>query len=282
LNNVVKIPSRLLLFCGMLVGVLSCLSGCNPPDTPESEIKSPPSITTWWTPQPGQTWQIQYVGEIITAIDVDIINLDLFETTPQDIQYWKNRGVRVICYLNAGAWEDWRSDHDAFPEGILGNEYEGWPGERWLDIRRIDLLAPIMIARLNLCAQKGFDGVDPDNIDGYMNETGFPLSADDQLTYNRWLAEQAHQCGLAIGLKNDPDQVQDLVDIFDWIITENCFYEEWCDLLIPFIQENKPVLDIEYTDNQIQLIDFCNQASALSIDAILKHLNLDAWQEACP
>ena len=44
-----------------------------------------------------------------------------------------------------------------------------------MDIRRIDLLAPVMDARLDQCASKGFDGIEPDNIDGYTNDTGFPL-----------------------------------------------------------------------------------------------------------
>jgi endo-alpha-1,4-polygalactosaminidase (GH114 family) len=245
-------------------------------------LTKPPQENTWWTPKQGQSWQIQYTGEIDLDMDADIYNLDLFETPTEDIQALHARGVRVLCYINAGAWEDWRPDRDEFPEGVLGEEYEGWPGERWLDIRRIDLLAPIMTARLGLCAQKGFDGVDPDNLDGYTNQTGFPLTAEDQLAYNRWLAEAAHQQGLAIGLKNDPDQVGELVTLFDWMTVESCFYEGWCDQVTSFIKANKPVFAIEYTDNGMQLSEFCDQAASLSIDAILKHRSLDAWREDCP
>jgi len=78
---------------------------------------------------------------------------------------------------------------------VLGNDYEGWAGEKWLDIRQISTLAPIMRARLDLCKQKGFDAVEPDNIDGYTNATGFPLTAQDQLDYNIWLANEAHARG---------------------------------------------------------------------------------------
>jgi hypothetical protein len=55
---------------------------------------------------------------------------------------------------------------------VIGNDYEGWPGEKWLDIRQIDQLAPIMRARLDACRAKGFDGIEPDNIDEYTNDTG--------------------------------------------------------------------------------------------------------------
>ena len=42
-----------------------------------------------------------------------------------------------------------------------------------------------MAARFDLCRQKGFDAVEPDLVDGYIQTTGFPLTAADQLTYNR-------------------------------------------------------------------------------------------------
>ena len=53
-----------------------------------------------------------------------------------------------------------------------------------MDVRRIDVLGPIMESRLDMCEEKGFDGVEPDNVDGYLNDTGFPLTKEDQLSYN--------------------------------------------------------------------------------------------------
>ena len=77
------------------------------------------------------------------------------------------QGRKVVCYVSVGSWEDWRPDADRFPTSVIGEDYEGWPGENWLDIRQIELLAPVMRARLDLCRVKGFDGIEPDNIDGY-------------------------------------------------------------------------------------------------------------------
>lgn len=274
-----------------LINMLTSLSlflliGCQhqnvPVDPSGTALPESKADHTWWTPEPGQSWQLQYDGEIDLSLDVDIYNLDLFETTSDDIQELHDRGVRVICYLNAGAWENWRPDSQDFPQEILGNVYLGWPGERWLDIRQMDRLAPLMIARLDLCVEKGCDGVDPDNLDGYLQPTGFDLTSADQLNYNRWLAREAHRRGLGIGLKNDPEQAGELADDFDWITTESCLHQDWCDLVEPFIQAGKPVFAVEYAHETADLSSVCATELGQQIQPILKHRSLDAWLATCP
>ena len=271
-----------LATCFILVFIAACSADATPIPTLLKESKSSQMTKDWWTPKLGQNFQVQFEGEIDLNVAVDVIALDLFETSKEDITYLHNRGIKVLCYLNAGAWEDWRPDCDDFPENILGLNYQGWPGERWLDIRRMDVLKPILKARLNLCLDKGFDGVEPDNLDGYENATGFSITPEDQISFNRWLAQAAHERGLAIGLKNNPDQAQILVEDFDWITTENCFKQHWCEQARVFIQAGKPVFAIEYRQEGMRLNDFCDQASKLQIDAILKNKSLDAWLAACP
>ena len=124
------------------------------------------------------------------------------------------KGRKVICYMSVGSCEDWRPDKDQFPQEVLGRDYEGWKGEKWLDIRQIDKFAPILLARLDLCKAKGFDAVEPDNMEIHTNNTGFPITYEDQLKFALWLADESHQRGLAIGIKNAPDQVADLVGAF--------------------------------------------------------------------
>ena len=138
-----------------------------------------------------------------------------------------------------------------------------------------------MRARLDMCRDKGFDGIEPDNIDGYTNDTGFPLTYDDQIKYNLWLAEEAHARGLSIGLKNDPDQVADLLPYFDWALTEDCFAEGWCTDMLPFIQMGKPVFAAEYTDSGADIEQFCQEADKLNFSLILKNRELNAWQQNC-
>ncbi len=292
------------------------ISSCAAPDTEASEAPAlPPATTTQtdaqpteipatalpeptiaptetaipaplWAPQLGDSFQLQFTGEPInTSIAADIYDLDLFDTDPALIESLHAEGKKVICYISVGSWEDWRPDAGDFPAEVIGNDYDGWEGEKWLDIRQIDILAPIMEARLDSCAAKGFDGVEPDNINLHWNDTGFEISYADQLAYNLWLAEAAHARGLAIGMKNNEDQAADLVDHFDWVITESCFVDEWCQELLPFIDAGKPVFAIEYTD-QIGYEDFmqsiCQPAADLQVYALLKNRDLDEYIATCP
>jgi hypothetical protein len=235
---------------------------------PETALPSPAS--GWWRPAVGLTWQWQLTGKLDLDVDRSVVD------------HYHAQGTRVICYISVGSYEDWRSDVDQFPDEVLGKDYEGWSGEKWLDIRRIDLLAPIMLARLDECAQKGFDAVEPDNMEIYTNDTGFPLTYEDQLHYALWLAEGAHQRGLAIGQKNAPDQTKDLVEVFDFAITEDAFYYRWAEDVLPYIQAGKPVFAAEYTDLPGDFEAFCRQSQELGFSTILKHRDLNAWLEVCP
>jgi hypothetical protein len=246
-----------------------------------SEGRSP----AWWQPPPSTSWQWQLADPIDLSFDVDMYDIDLFDNSASTVAALHAQGRKVICYVSVGSWEEWRPDADQFPASVLGNDYEGWPGERWLDIRQLELLAPIMHARLDLCQAKGFDGIEPDNIDGYANDTGFPLTYQDQLSYNIWLAREAHARGLSIGLKNDDEQVADLLTHFDWAITEDCFAEEWCTEMERFIAAGKAVFAAEYTDQMMAnqfLSQVCPQAEAMDLSAILKDRHLGAQRWGCP
>ncbi|MBI9048926.1 MAG: endo alpha-1,4 polygalactosaminidase [Anaerolineaceae bacterium] len=247
---------------------------------PTNVIPSAMPQTDWWKPQAGLTWQIQFTGKLDLDLETDMIDLDM-EVDHSTVNYYHARGTRVVCYISAGSYEDWRADADQFPEEVLGLDYEGWAGEKWLDIRRIDLLAPIMQNRMDECVAKDFDGVEFDNLEVYTNNTGFPLTYKDQLTYAQWLADQAHMRGLAIGQKNASDMVNDLVDLFDFAIVEDAFYYEWTTDLLPYIQADKPVFAVEYTDLAGDLGAYCEESKVLGFSTILKHRNLDRWLEIC-
>jgi len=258
--------------------------GAQPASPPVDQV-TPAAITEQgiWQPAPGITWQWQFADlPVDTSVDAEVYDIDLVDNEASVVAALHAQGRKVICYLNAGSWEDWRPDKDQFPPEVIGKDYAGWPGEKWLDIRQIDKLAPLLRARLDLCRDKGFDGVEPDNIDAYTNDTGFPLTYQDQLRYNIWLADEAHALGLSIGLKNDSEQTADLLFYFDWALTEDCFDQGWCEQLTPFIEAGKAVIDTEYTDTGIKLEDFCAQARAMQVSAILKHRDLDAFIQTCP
>jgi len=268
----------------LLVFLLSALASCTPnlePD-PMTPIPSSPSpATEWWHPAPGLTWQWQLDEEVDTSVEAQVYDIDLY-ADQSVIDALHARGVKVICYISVGSQENWRPDADQFPVEVLGKDYDGWPGEKWLDIRRIDLLAPIMRARLDLCAAKGFDGVEPDNIEIYDNDTGFPLTFDDQLAYAHFLADEAHARGLAIGLKNAADMVANSLSFFDFAITEDAFYYQWIGKMLPFIENGKPIFAAEYTDMNVDFSAACEWGREHNVNFILKNRILTAFRVTCP
>jgi hypothetical protein len=282
-----NLPRVLVLILILALGLVACASNDfeTAPVMKETvsmpEGTSPTPANDWWRPTAGLTWQWQLTGKLDLDMQTDVIDIDL-DVGKSVVDHYHSKGTKVICYISVGSYENWRTDADQFPEEVLGKDYEGWSGEKWLDIRRIDLLAPIMLARLDECAAKGFDGVEPDNMEIWDNDTGFPLTYKDQLRYALWLAEEAHKRSLAIGQKNAPDQTKDLVGVYDFAITEDAFYYNWAEDMLPYIQANKPVFAAEYTDLPGDFQEFCRQSEELGFSTILKHRDLDAWLENCP
>ena len=225
------------------------------------------------------SWQWQLTGTIDQSVDAQMFDVDLFDTPADTVASLHAAGHRVICYISAGTFENWRPDASLFPAAVKGDAVSGWQGEQWLDIRQWSALQPIMEARMDLCTSKGFDGIELDNVDGYDNRTGFPLTAADQLTFNRALASSAHARNLSAALKNDIDQVPDLVGQFDWALNEQCFEYDECDSLQPFLDAHKAVFNAEYN---LPTSAFCPQAKAMGLSSMLKHLSLDAYRVPCP
>jgi hypothetical protein len=231
-----------------------------------------------WQPKPTTAaWQWQLQGKIDTSYEVGVYEVDGFETPAKTVAKLHRQGRKVICYLDIGAWEEYRPDQARFPESALGKIYDGYPEERWLDIRQIGALAPILRARFDLCARKGFDAVEPDNIAGYENDTGFPLSGKDQLRFNRWVAREVHKRGMAVALKNDPEQVKQLLGDFDFAVVEECFSYDECERFSPFVEAGKAVFVAQYEE---PLASFCQQSLQLRFATIKKGYDLFAkpWQ----
>ncbi|MFJ8017982.1 endo alpha-1,4 polygalactosaminidase [Streptomyces sp. NPDC096339] len=230
-----------------------------------------------WQPRPGTGWQWQLSGKLDTSVKAPVYDVDGFDTTKEQVAALKAAGRKTICYLSTGAWEDFRPDADAFPKSLLGRG-NGWEGERWLDIRRVAELEPLIAKRFDMCREKGFDAVEPDNMDGYRNTSGFPLTADDQLRYNRLIAKLAHDRGMAVGLKNDLDQIPALVGEFDFAVNEQCAEYSECERLTPFVEAGKAVFHAEY---ELPPARFCERSRELKLSSMQKHLDLDAWRRPC-
>ncbi|HMV65551.1 MAG TPA: endo alpha-1,4 polygalactosaminidase [Myxococcota bacterium] len=249
-----------------------------PPDQLAASVEAPPP----WAPGPGTSWQWQLLGAIDTSVDVDMYDIDLFDAPQATIDQLHADGRVVICYFSAGSWENWRPDASRFPAPTRGDPLTGWPGERWLDVRDATVRQR-MLDRLDLAVLKRCDGVEPDNVDGYANRTGFPLTYDDQLDFNGLLASEAHLRGLSVGLKNDLGQIRDLEPSFDWALNEECFAYRECALLRPFVDAGKAVFHVEYPARAAQVTSLANRVchAGLPFESLIKPPNLTAPRIDC-
>lgn len=243
----------------VLVCCPACGGGEDDPFDPDSdsdtETETDPTIPpvtsgSWYRPPVATTWQWQLQGDVNTEYDVALYELDLFETPTPVITALKASGRRLLCYFSAGSWENFRPDAGQFSSSVLGSVYSGFEDERWLDVRAPEVMT-LMKARLDLAVQRGCDGVEADNVDGFENPTGFPLTAADQLAFNRTLYNEAHGRGLAVAMKNDVGQVAALITYVDLHVSERCHELDECGLLDPFIAEGKPVLNAEYLQQYV-------------------------------
>jgi hypothetical protein len=238
-------------------------------------------VGRWWHPGAAATWQWQLQGPVNTAYDVDVYDVDLLDTTPDVIDELRAGGRRVICYFSAGTWESFRDDV-ALPSEAVGEPLDDFPDERWLDVRH-DAVRALVSARLELARQRHCDGVEPDNVDGFANDTGFDLRAPDQLAFNHFLAAEAHERKLAVGLKNDLDQVADLVVDFDFAVNEQCHEYDECETLTPFVEAGKPVFNAEYDDTfRSNPAPMCEDSRRMGLQTLVLPVALDdSWRISC-
>ena len=251
----------------ILLAALLLIVGCSSDGTASAEAGI-------WKPKPTtKAWQFQIQGKVDTSIDAKVFEVDGFDVPKRTITKLHSQGKKAICYIDVGSWENYRSDKAEFPKSVIGKKYEGYPDERWLDIRRYKLFAKPIRQRIQMCADKGFDGLEPDNINGYQNPTGFPLTFKDQLKFNRWIAKETHKRGMSVALKNDGSQAKKLVNDFDYAVVEQCFQYNECGQYRPFIRAGKAVFSVEYETKNSK---FCGRAKKIKFAAIGKEYDLFA------
>jgi len=197
------------------------------------------------------------------------------DRTEEKIKKLHNKGIKVICYFSGGTLEDFRSDKKQFSavKGLVKNDYDEWPGEKWLDIRKEEL-KPLLQNRMKLAADKKCDAIEVDNLDGYqmdeIQDWDKPLTKQDTIAFAKWIADTAHSLGLSVGLKNVPDLIDELGSYYDFAINEECVKYNECKLYKNFLKSGKAVFGVTYyglEDNQEAL---CNNLDGLGISMIVK------------
>ncbi len=206
---------------------------------------------SWARFTPETTWNWQLSGSS-TAVNLeyeaDVYVVDMFAQLGTDsITPLHDMGRQVICYFSAGTYEPWRPDAGLFDELTLGNPHQYYPQERWLDI--LDpMVSKLMVNRMDMAVALGCDGVELDNVDGWIPsaQSGFSFTLDDQKQFVKVLANEAHKRDLSVALKNNVELIEELADYFDLVINEECFEYNECDGYRPMIEKGKPVFNAEY------------------------------------
>lgn len=199
----------------------------------------------------------------------------------------------MICYFSAGSYENWRDDKDEFKEEDLGNDLDGWPGEKWLKLSS-ENVRRIMKDRLNMASEKGCDGVDPDNVDGFDNNNGLDLTPDDSISFMQYLSNVSVPLNMTLGLKNAASIIEQVLPVVDFSVNEECAKYNECNDLRPFIDARKPVFHIEYPEGsggeQLKanvMNKYCGKNGGGGGDdtegftTVLKNMSLDGWVQYC-
>ncbi|KAL4918812.1 glycoside hydrolase superfamily [Aspergillus aurantiobrunneus] len=253
--------------------------------------ENPPNTTGIWQPAVGSTWQIVLRYALNdTSPEVAVYDIDLFDNDRAVIDDLHSSGRRVICYFSAGTYEDWRDDARQFPSNDLGDALDDWEGENWVDTRS-SAVRDIMRARLDLAVEKGCDGVDPDNVDAYDNSNGLGLGEDDAVDYVNFLAREARERRLAIGLKNAGAIIPSVLTRMQWSVNEQCAQYDECDVYAAFVRAGKPVFHIEYPKGEetndavevtgVRKAQACDFEDADEFSTVIKNMDLDNWVQTC-
>jgi len=188
-----------------------------------------------WDWQIGRTVPLQRTGRSA----VDIYDVDGFLTTRAEVgaieTSWQASTLphpRTVCYLDL-AWEDYRPDATPggyFPAAALGSVYFGYPEERWVDLRQLDALEPMLRERVGMCAAKGFDAVELDDIDSFdpPSTSGFQLTPGDAQNFLAYAFNLIHADGMTALWKNSPYLAWWGRQYADGAVVEECYLNHAC------------------------------------------------------
>jgi endo-alpha-1,4-polygalactosaminidase (GH114 family) len=262
--------------------LLLLIAGCSKDNAAETAEEAGPRDSAIWLAPVGASLSWQLEDNVSTAEAQSVYDIDAFNASAALVQSLHASGKKVMAYVSFGTLEDWQTDGGLLPSAVIGARYAEWPDERFINIREIEKIKPWITTRLDMIRKKGFDGVEPDNMDGYANATGFNLTEEEEVKFCLWLAGECHQRGLSIGQKNAPELVSRLQSSFDWALLEDAFADNFMDAFTPYIANKKAVFAVEYEDKSIDIAKFCAKATALQYDAqIKKRRQMNAYAVRC-
>lgn len=164
-------------------------------------------------------------------------------------------GLYSVCYVNAFQTQP-GADLDALDPLLLHDGDErvvdpDWPDEVLYDTSTQEQrgqVAELVGQTFDVCADKGFDAVDLDNLDSFTRSRGM-LDLDDNAALAGLLVQRAHDRGLAVGQKNAAEHTDRFRESgFDFALVEECAQYDECDTYLDAYDDH--VYGVEYTDAQ--------------------------------
>jgi len=240
---------------------------------------------SWPTFSPNTSWTWQLLGDTNTNYDVDVYVLDMFQQLEGNvIERLHAQNKKVICYFSVGTYESWRPDAELFANVPKGGVHYAYDNEVWVDIKSPET-AKVMANRMDMAVALGCDGVELDNVDGYTadkwspKKTGFNMTQEEELVYQRLLANEAHKRNLAVALKNSVETIPDVADYFDLAINEACDVYNECGNYKAITDVGKPVFHVEYDKKYVndatELAGLCAKSAELNMRTLIMPKALD-------
>ena len=108
--------------------------------------------------------------------------------------------------------------------------YYGYANERWVDFRQLNALKPMLNERISMCAAKGFDAVELDDIDSFdpASTSGFHLTIGDAQNYLAYADNLIHQHGMTVMWKNSAYLSSWGRRYTDGAVVEECYVYNEC------------------------------------------------------
>lgn len=256
------------------------------------------SGSAWWKPalgnQPWQ-WEIDHALSTSSVSDMGrgatlpdgsaapnpvIYDIDGSDNPASTVAALHAIGAHVVCYIEVGAAESYRSDYSQFPAAALGNTMPGYSSEKYVDIRNSQVVS-IIEARISMCASKGFDAVETDIDESYQSNTGFPLTQANEESFMTTLANDMHALHLGWFIKNPDDTgdsyASDMANLADAVLTEQCNEYSSCGLLSAY-EGHKAVFNAEYN---LSTSSFCPIDNTLGFNGEKFPVSLTGARSPC-
>lgn len=176
--------------------------------------------------------------------NVHVYFLNLTTSIPSDGYNLNTDGHYPVCQFSAG-WYDTYNSGEEFDDADVGNDVEGQPGKKWLDIRK-DSVRLAIASKIYGCTKISARGTDAENVDAFQHDNGLGLTKQDAIDYVQWLGNKTHDLRLDFGVEGISGFAEDVVEDVDYVVAKNAIFSGESYKYSALVDANVPILDVEF------------------------------------